>query len=313
MLDALAQFSLDKRFIFFIECNYESIIPNMLTKAKAWNWLKEKGEMTLLFRMTMFLHYFQMLGQRVKQLKLDASDDALIQNLRSKGILSEDDKWAYLKWNNPNGIIRLPCQSPITSSHFELRENSIASETNCPSWTSLAWTYASSRSRQVDSGILFDETLVCVFVSARSTRKHCESNMRVFFARPYTEISSMGNHPPMRSFASGQHSSWSNIWYLPNHGHDWSRPSGGHICLNGMVDSIDFVEWRPWVDSARWVCIFFSVEREEGKMFNEGFLPCSLICLHICLKSHLWTFRMASLFGAWCEGRSFERYCLSKK
>ena len=94
--DALAQLSLDKSFMIFIQCGRGSIMRNMFTKAKEWNQLKEKGEVSMPLRMTMFLHCFQMLAQRAKQMKPDANDDALIQNLRSKGILTEEHKWAYL-------------------------------------------------------------------------------------------------------------------------------------------------------------------------------------------------------------------------
>ena len=41
--DALAQLSLDKNYIFFIQCSRGSIIPRILTKAHEWNQFKEKG------------------------------------------------------------------------------------------------------------------------------------------------------------------------------------------------------------------------------------------------------------------------------
>ena len=49
-------------------------------------------------RTTIFLHRFLELAQRAGKLQLESSDDALVQNLRSKGILTEDTKWAYLTW-----------------------------------------------------------------------------------------------------------------------------------------------------------------------------------------------------------------------
>ena len=54
----LAQLSLDKSYIFFVQCGRGNIIPSMLTKARKWNQFKEKGEVTTPLRMAMFLHYF---------------------------------------------------------------------------------------------------------------------------------------------------------------------------------------------------------------------------------------------------------------
>ena len=116
--NAIAQLQLDKNFMFFIQCNRGSIMPSMLTKAREWNQLKEKGEVTVPLRMTMFLHCFQMLAQRAKQLKLDASDDALIQNLRSKGILTEDHKWAYLSWDNQAMMLKPNQMQPLISEEI---------------------------------------------------------------------------------------------------------------------------------------------------------------------------------------------------
>ena len=95
--DAISQLQLDKSFMFFIQCGRGSIMPILLlTQAKEWNQLKEKGEAKMPLRMHIFLQCFQLLAQRAQQLKFDASDDTLVQNLRSKGILTEDSKWAYL-------------------------------------------------------------------------------------------------------------------------------------------------------------------------------------------------------------------------
>ena len=66
-------------------------------------------------RMTMFLHYIQELAERAKQLKLEASDDALIQNLRSKGVLAEDHKWAYLTWDSQAMMLKPNKIQPLTS------------------------------------------------------------------------------------------------------------------------------------------------------------------------------------------------------
>ena len=96
----------------------ETIIPNMLTKAREWNQFEEKDEMTMPLRMTMFLHYFQTLAQRAKQLKLDASDDALVQNLRSKGILTEDHKWEYLSWDSQAMMFKPNQMQPLTSEEI---------------------------------------------------------------------------------------------------------------------------------------------------------------------------------------------------
>ena len=116
--DAISQLQLDKSFIFFIQCGRGSIMPNLLTQAKEWNQFKEKGEMTMPLRMHMFLQCFQMLAQRAKQLKLDASDDALVQNLKSKGILTEDHKWAYLSWDSQAMMLKSNQMQPLTSEEI---------------------------------------------------------------------------------------------------------------------------------------------------------------------------------------------------
>lgn len=116
--DALAQLSLDKIFIFFIQFGRGNIMPNMFTKAKEWNEFKEKGGMTMPLRMTMFLHYFQMLALCAKQLKLNANEDALIQKLRSKDILTEDHKWVYLTWDNQAMMLKPNQLQPLTSEEI---------------------------------------------------------------------------------------------------------------------------------------------------------------------------------------------------
>ena len=95
-----------------------SIMPTLLTQAKEWNQLKEKGEAKMPLRMHMFLQCFQLLAQRAQQLKLDASDDALVQNLRSKGILTEDSKWAYLSWDSQAMMLKPNRMQPLTSEEI---------------------------------------------------------------------------------------------------------------------------------------------------------------------------------------------------
>ena len=116
--DAISQLQLDKSFMFFIQCGRGSIMPTLLTQAKEWNQLKEKGEATMPLRMHMFLQCFQLLAQRAQLLKLDASDDALVLNLRSKGILTEDSKWAYLSWDSQAMILKPNRMPPLTSEEI---------------------------------------------------------------------------------------------------------------------------------------------------------------------------------------------------
>ena len=93
-------------------------MPTLLTQAKEWNQLKEKGEATMPLRMHMFLQCFQLLAQRAQLLKLDASDDALVLNLRSKGILTEDSKWAYLSWDSQAMMLKPNRMPPLTSEEI---------------------------------------------------------------------------------------------------------------------------------------------------------------------------------------------------
>ena len=79
---------------------------------------KEKGEAKMPLRMHMFLQCFQLLAQRAQQLKLDASDDALVQILRSKGILTEDSKWAYLSWDSQAMMLKPNRMPPLTSEEI---------------------------------------------------------------------------------------------------------------------------------------------------------------------------------------------------
>ena len=67
-------------------------MPNMFAKTWEWSNHKQSGDVSISLRITMFLRCFQKLAQRARKLQLEAKDDALIQNLRSKGILAEDNK-----------------------------------------------------------------------------------------------------------------------------------------------------------------------------------------------------------------------------
>ena len=74
-----SNYSSDKSFMFFMQCGRGSIMPSMLlTKAKEWNSCKQNGDASTPLRITMFLHCFQELAHRAKQLQLEAKDDALV-------------------------------------------------------------------------------------------------------------------------------------------------------------------------------------------------------------------------------------------
>lgn len=79
-------------FIFVMQCGRGSITPRMRAKARNWNSRKQNGDVSMLLRITMLLHCFQELAQRASQLQLEAKKDTLVMNLRSKGILTEDNK-----------------------------------------------------------------------------------------------------------------------------------------------------------------------------------------------------------------------------
>ena len=113
--DALVQLGLDKSYIFFLQCGRGSIMPSMLAKARDWNALKQSGDVSAPLRSTLFLHCFQELAQRALKLNLEANDDALIQNLKSKGILTDELKWAYLSWD-PQAQMLKPNKTPALTS-----------------------------------------------------------------------------------------------------------------------------------------------------------------------------------------------------
>ena len=113
--DALAQLGLDKSYMFFLQCGRGSIMPSMLAKARDWNTLKQNGNASAPLRSTLFLHCFQELAQRALKLNLEANDDALIQNLKSKGILTGELKWAYLSWDPQAQILKPNKIPPLTS------------------------------------------------------------------------------------------------------------------------------------------------------------------------------------------------------
>ena len=73
---------------------------------------------TIPLRMTMLLHYFQELVQLVKHLKLETNDDFLIQNLISKGILTEDHIWVYLTWDSQAMMLKPNKTPPLTSEEI---------------------------------------------------------------------------------------------------------------------------------------------------------------------------------------------------
>ena len=99
--DVLTQFSLDKNFMFFMQCGRGSIMPSMLIKAKEWNSRKQNGDASPPLRITMLTYCFQERAHRAKQFQLETKDDALVMNLQSKGILTEDNKWAYANKTPP--------------------------------------------------------------------------------------------------------------------------------------------------------------------------------------------------------------------
>ena len=98
----------------------------MLSKARDWNSRKQSGDVSTPLRITLFLHCFQELAHRATQLQLEAKDDALVSNLRSKGILTEDNKWAYLTWDMQAQQLKPNKTPPLTSEELRALMERIA-------------------------------------------------------------------------------------------------------------------------------------------------------------------------------------------
>ena len=63
----------------------------------------------------MFQAVFTELINRAGKLNLTAKEDALVQGLKAKGILTEDLKWQYLSWNPKAKALQPNQKTPLTS------------------------------------------------------------------------------------------------------------------------------------------------------------------------------------------------------
>ena len=71
-------------------------------------------------RITIFLQYFQELVPRAKQLQLKAKNDALVMNFRSKNILTDDKKWAFLTQDTQTQMLKANKIPPLFSKEFRI-------------------------------------------------------------------------------------------------------------------------------------------------------------------------------------------------
>ena len=76
---------------------------------------RQGGEVTTSLRQTIFQAVFTELINRTGKLNIAAKDDALVQGLKAKGILTEDLKWQYLSWNPEAKALQPNQKQPLTS------------------------------------------------------------------------------------------------------------------------------------------------------------------------------------------------------
>ena len=113
--DTLNQLGLDRSLMVFLQCGKGSLMPSLLELGKKWNARKQAGETTTSLRQTMFQAVFTKLITRAGKLNLTAKDDALVQGLKAKGILTEDLKWQNLSWNPEAKALQPNQKTPLTS------------------------------------------------------------------------------------------------------------------------------------------------------------------------------------------------------
>ena len=101
--------------MLFLQCGKGSLMPSLLELGKKWNAQKQGGKVTTSLRQTMFQAVFTELITRAGKLNLAAKDDALVQGLKAKGILTEDLKWQYLSWNPEAKALQPNQKTPLTS------------------------------------------------------------------------------------------------------------------------------------------------------------------------------------------------------
>ena len=65
-----------------------------------------------------FLTIFQELINRASKLQLTKKDDPLVMGLKTKGILTEDNKWHYLTWNAEAKALQANQKTPLTSEEI---------------------------------------------------------------------------------------------------------------------------------------------------------------------------------------------------
>ena len=87
--DTLNQLGLDRSLMMFIQCGKGSLMPHLLEQAKNWNALRQSGDASTSLRQTMFQAVFSELIHRASKLNLEQRDDALVQGLKAKSILTE--------------------------------------------------------------------------------------------------------------------------------------------------------------------------------------------------------------------------------
>ena len=116
--DLLNQMSLDCGLMMFLQCGRGSVMPTLLETGRQWNQQRQNGDVTMSLRQTIFLTIFQELINRASKLQLTKKDDPLIMGLKTKGILTEDNKWHYLTWNAEAKALQANQKTPLTSEEI---------------------------------------------------------------------------------------------------------------------------------------------------------------------------------------------------
>ena len=83
-----------------------------------WNLGKQAGEVTTSLRSTLFHEMVKTLVDRVGKLKLEQSDDDLIQQLVARGVLTVDRRWNYLAWDPKALTLKPTNREPINSQEM---------------------------------------------------------------------------------------------------------------------------------------------------------------------------------------------------
>ena len=113
--DQLNQLHLDKTFIFFVQAGKGNILPQILKFSRDWHAQRKAGQVTKTLCQHMFQSVFEELASRTSKLPLGTNDNALIQALQNKQVLTSTNSWNYLHWDPNEKTFKALKKDPLSS------------------------------------------------------------------------------------------------------------------------------------------------------------------------------------------------------